>query len=118
MSRRTAIVFGPVQPTWDEGAFFAPVTERLRSQGITVQLIDTVALVDTSMTVQELAARWFTRLGHPEHVDLVCGNALGGAVAQAYATHLDAPVPVLSVSGPGRSDQLLAQRLEEIADLA
>lgn len=118
MSGRKAIAFGPVQPTWDEGAFFAPVTERLRSRGITVQLIDTVALVDTSMTVQDLAARWFTRLGHTGRVDLLCGNALGGAVAQAYAAHLDVPVPVLSVSGPGRSDPVLAERLGEIADLA
>ncbi|SEF12208.1 hypothetical protein SAMN04489740_4201 [Arthrobacter alpinus] len=118
MSQRTAIVFGPVQPAWDNGEFFAPITERLRSQGFTVQLIDTVALVEATMTVEELAALWFTRLGHLEHVDLVCGNALGGAVAQAYATHMDASVPVLSVSGPGRSDQLLSQRLEEIADLA
>lgn len=115
MKQRVAIVFGPVQPAWDNGAFFTPVTERLQSRGFEVRLIDTVAPVEESMTVQDLADLWFDA---NETVDLVCGNALGGAVAQVYAARLATPVPVLSVSGPGRSDAVLAQRLEEIAGLA
>lgn len=118
MKERTALVFGPVSPEWDDGAFFAPVTERLRSRGIAVRLIDTVAPAEASMTVQDLTDLWYERIGSDAAPDLICGNALGGAVALAYAARLGGSTPVLAVSGPGRSDATLARRLEEIADLA
>lgn len=118
MIRRSALVFGPVQPAWDDGAFFAPITERLYARGVDVRLVDTVALIESSMTVEELADRWYDELKRQAPADLICGNALGGAVAHAFAARHGDGVPVLSVSGPGRSDALLAQRLEEIAALA
>ncbi|MEU2271184.1 alpha/beta hydrolase [Streptomyces olindensis] len=194
-----ALVFAPVTPTWDEGAFFAPVIETLtgaagagagagatagpdpapaavggRAAGVTsaasavrrgsgtgpgaragagsvvragaraeagartgtgtgpraraaagargglrVTVVDTLALLDEDVrTLGDLVARWRALLPEFGPVDLLCGNALGGAVAQGLLPYVAPETGVLLVSGPARSDALLEQRLTEIADLA
>lgn len=82
-------------------------------------VVDTLALCDaTTPTLARLAARWRDLLPAFGPVDVLCGNALGGAVAQALLPHVDPATAVLLVSGPARTDAVLERRLTEIADLA
>lgn len=117
-----ALVFAPVTPRWDRGAFFAPVTGLLTRAGFRVTVVDTLSARDgrdgeaDSMTA--LVASWRARLPGFGAVDLLCGNGLGGAVAQALLTGVSPATAVLLVSGPARTDTILRQRLTEIADLA
>ncbi|MEU6916848.1 alpha/beta fold hydrolase [Streptomyces olindensis] len=191
-----ALVFAPVTPAWDEGAFFAPVIETLTGAaggeavpgtgthpapaaagrhaagavragsgtgpgtragaglevragaweeagaraeagartgtgagsraraagaraGLRVTVVDTLALLDEDVrTLADLVARWRALLPEFGPVDLLCGNALGGAVAQGLLPYVAPETGVLLVSGPARSDTPLEQRLTEIADLA
>ncbi|MGA5352619.1 hypothetical protein [Streptomyces sp. LPB2020-019-1HS] len=114
-----ALVFAPVTPHWDEGAFFTPVVRSLNRAGVRVTVVDTLALCDaTTPTLARLAARWRDLLPAFGPVDVLCGNALGGAVAQALLPHVDPATAVLLVSGPARTDAVLERRLTEIADLA
>ncbi|MGW6845027.1 alpha/beta fold hydrolase [Streptomyces sp. NPDC054958] len=114
-----ALVLGPVTPSWDDGAFFAPVIEVLAGAGLRVTVADTLSLWDE--TVDSMAAftdRWRELLPGFGPVDLLCGNALGGAVAQALLPEVGPATAALLVSGPARTDALLEARLGEIADLA
>ncbi|MER6301261.1 hypothetical protein ABT247_17085 [Kitasatospora sp. NPDC001539] len=114
-----ALVLAPVTPGWDGGAFFAPVTRALTGAGLRVTVVDTLSAVDEGTdSLAALAARWRERLGRYGPVDLLCGNALGGAVAQALLPDLAPHTAALLVSGPVRSDAVLEARLGEIADLA
>ncbi|GAA0606784.1 hypothetical protein GCM10010174_24870 [Kutzneria viridogrisea] len=114
-SRPHALVFAPVLPQWDEGRFFATVTGALEAFGCRVTVVDTLALLEDSMTeVSQLARSWLPRMSE---VDLLVGNALGGAVAQALLPDLRPPATVL-VSAPTRADRVLAERLSTVADLA
>ncbi|MFE6779302.1 alpha/beta fold hydrolase [Streptomyces sp. NPDC057702] len=114
-----ALVFAPVTPRWDDGAFFAPVTRALVRAGLRVTVVDTLALWDEhTPTLTALAARCRPLLTRHGPVDLLCGNALGGAVAQALLPDTHPDTAALLVSGPARTDALLEARLAEIADLA
>jgi pimeloyl-ACP methyl ester carboxylesterase len=114
-----ALVFAPVTPHWDEGAFFAPVIRALNRAGLRVTVVDTLALCDgTTDSLARVTARWRALLPAFGPVDLLCGNALGGAVAQALLPYVDPATAVLLVSGPARTDAVLEQRLARIADLA
>ncbi|MHC0429376.1 alpha/beta fold hydrolase [Streptomyces sp. O3] len=118
-----ALVFAPVIPQWDGGAFFAPVIRALTGAGLRVRVVDTLAAWDESITtMEEFADRWHRLLtgyedgfGEPE---LICGNALGGALAQALLARLAPETAALLVSGPAVTDALLDARLTEIATLA
>jgi pimeloyl-ACP methyl ester carboxylesterase len=88
------------------------VINRLTELGCRVEVVDTLSRLDDSVTsVAELAARWATEASQ---ADLVAGNALGGAVAQALLPSLN--VPVLLVSAPAKADATLANRLASIAE--
>ncbi|QTE01852.1 alpha/beta fold hydrolase [Streptomyces cyanogenus] len=114
-----ALVFAPVTPRWDGGAFFTPVTRVLAGAGLRVTVVDTLAAWDEETdSLDSFAARWRTLLPRFGPVDLLCGNALGGALAQALLPDLAPGTAALLVSGPARSDALLEARLTEIADLA
>ncbi|PJN04071.1 alpha/beta hydrolase [Streptomyces sp. CB01201] len=114
-----ALVLSPVTPRWDEGAFFTPVIEALTGNGLRVTVVDTLSLWDEEVdSMAAFTARWRELLPHFGPVDLLCGNALGGAVAQALLPGVDPATAVLLVSGPSRTDALLEARLGEIADLA
>lgn len=114
-----ALVFAPVTPRWDGGAFFAPVTGILAEAGLRVTVVDTLSLWDEEIdSLDSLVARCRALLTRYGPVDLLCGNALGGAVAQALLPGVAPETAVLLVSGPARTDALLEARLTEIADLA
>ncbi|MEC3980938.1 alpha/beta fold hydrolase [Amycolatopsis sp. H20-H5] len=114
-----ALVFSPVLPQWDEGRFFAPVTRLLTGLGYHVTVVDTLSLADETMTgVPELAARWSAELAELGPVELLLGNALGGAVAQALAPVVEPSRGVALVSSPTRADPVLAERLTSVAVLA
>ncbi|NEB36886.1 alpha/beta hydrolase [Streptomyces sp. SID14515] len=114
-----ALVFAPVTPRWDEGAFFTPVTQALTEAGLRVTVVDTLSAWDEGChSMDAFVARWQALLPQYGPVDLLCGNALGGAVAQALLPHVAPATAALLVSGPARSDALLESRLTEIADLA
>ncbi|MGW2386578.1 alpha/beta fold hydrolase [Streptomyces sp. NPDC001658] len=114
-----ALVLAPVTPRWDEGAFFAPVIRTLAGAGLRVTVVDTLSLWDESVdSMAALVARCRALLPDFGRVDLLCGNALGGAVAQALLPDVDPATAVLLVSGPARTDAVLEERLTRIADLA
>ncbi|WP_327174058.1 hypothetical protein OG599_01420 [Streptomyces sp. NBC_01335] len=114
-----ALVFGPVTPRWDGGGFFAPVTQVLADAGLRVTVVDTLALREEGDdSMDHFVARWRALLPRYGHIDLICGNALGGAVAQALLPDLAPTTAALLVSGPARTDALLESRLTDIADLA
>jgi pimeloyl-ACP methyl ester carboxylesterase len=116
---RHALIFSPVLPQWDQGAFFTPVTDVLRLAGFQVTVVDTLSLWDVSTTtVRELAERWRNEIRRFGEVDLLVGNALGGAVAQALAGALSPSCGVLLVSSPTLADSVLGDRLSAIAVLA
>jgi pimeloyl-ACP methyl ester carboxylesterase len=114
-----ALIFGPVTPAWDQGAFFAPVIQALTGAGMRVKAVDTLGLPDAAIaSMGALVEQWRTLLPDFGPVDLIGGNALGGAVAQGLLAHCPANTPALLVSGPARSDTVLDARLGEIADHA
>lgn len=114
-----ALVFGPVTPRWDGGRFFAPVVGLLTGAGFRVTVVDTICLRDPeSDSMATLVARWRARLPMFGTVELLCGNGVGGAVAQALLADVSPATAVLLVSGPARTDTILEERLTEIADLA
>ncbi|MGW7413915.1 alpha/beta fold hydrolase [Streptomyces sp. NPDC054863] len=118
-----ALVFAPVIPQWDGGAFFTPVIHALTTAGLRVRVVDTLAAWDESIpSMEEFADRWHRILTQYEDgfgtPQLICGNALGGALAQALLTRLAPETAALLVSGPAVTDTLLDSRLTEIAELA
>ncbi|MFG3021337.1 alpha/beta fold hydrolase [Streptomyces sp. NPDC048254] len=114
-----ALVLAPVTPRWDEGAFFAPVIRTLAGAGLRVTVVDTLSLWDEEAdSMAAFVARWRALLPDFGRVDLLCGNALGGAVAQALLPDCAPDTAALLVSGPARTDPLLEERLTRIADLA
>lgn len=118
-ARARAVVFGPVTPSWDEGEFFAPVIRRLLLAGMRVTVVDSLAVPASAAASQSAFLSYWRRvLPSLGPFDVLCGNALGGALVQGLLPDLHAPVPVLLVSGPSRADALLNARLAEIAGLA
>ncbi|MCA6094914.1 hypothetical protein LE181_22420, partial [Streptomyces sp. SCA3-4] len=118
-ARARALVLAPVLPEWDEGAFFAPVVRTLTDAGVHVTVVDTLAAWDEDIT--SLAAftdRWRELLPRVGPFDLLCGNALGGALAQALLPSVPPATGVLLVSAPTVADAVLEQRLTQIADAA
>ncbi|MET9912839.1 alpha/beta hydrolase [Streptomyces sp. NPDC006476] len=114
-----ALVLAPVTPRWDEGAFFTPVIRTLADAGLRVTVVDTLSVWDEEVdSMTAFVARWRALLPAFGRVDLLCGNALGGAVAQALLPDCAPDTAALLVSGPARTDPLLEERLTQIADLA
>ncbi|MFD5874692.1 alpha/beta fold hydrolase [Streptomyces sp. NPDC060322] len=114
-----ALVLAPVTSRWDQGAFFAPVTQVLADAGLRVTVVDTLSVWDERVaSMDSFVARWRALLAQYGPVDLLCGNALGGAVAQALLPDVAPTTAALLVSGPARTDALLESRLTQIADLA
>lgn len=114
-----AALLSPCLPLWDQGSFFAPVCDVLIRLGYRVTLFDTLSLLDARVTcVGELASRWLTELSASGPVELLGGNALGGAVVQALVRRLAPVHGTFVVSGPTRVDEALASKLAMVADAA
>lgn len=109
------MVFGPVQPVFDP-AFFDPISPWLRQAGYEVEVLDTLAVLDTdAMSLADVAAEWLSRRPDLAESNLLCGNAFGGAVIQAMLPSVRPEAAVLTVSAPTIVDASLAQRLGEVA---
>ncbi|AUG78464.1 hypothetical protein CFP65_3676 [Kitasatospora sp. MMS16-BH015] len=130
---RHAVVLSPAMAVWDEGAFFAPVTELLLAAGYRVTVCDTLSLLagesagaslarigqEPGAVLRGLADRWAAVVAGLGPVDLIGGAALGGATALALLSRPELRArPALLLSAPCRADGLLDARLGEIAALA
>ncbi|MFE7311629.1 alpha/beta fold hydrolase [Streptomyces sp. NPDC057555] len=123
---RHAVVLAPVMPRWDHGAFFRQVAEPLLTSGHRITIYDTLSLLRDGDDLKALVDRWAQYLapddgascGAPAPVapDVLAGNALGGAVAQALlAQEWTHRARVLLLSGPTVADDELNTKLERVA---
>ncbi|MBU4636347.1 alpha/beta hydrolase [Pseudomonas chlororaphis] len=115
------VVMSPVMPTWDEGQFFAPLTQSLVDKGYRVVIFDTLSLLtDNDEPFADFTQRWAEVLEPLGPIALIAGSALGGAVVQGLlATGVGRQAAqALLISSPTRADKILDRRLGAMADLA
>ncbi|WP_248797772.1 alpha/beta hydrolase [Pseudomonas sp. MWU13-2105] len=116
-----AVVLSPVMPAWDEGQFFAPLTQALVAKGYRVLIFDTLSLLaDDDEDLASFTRRWATVLEPLGPIALLAGSALGGALVQSLlATAVgEQTAKVLLISSPTRADKILDRRLGAMAELA
>lgn len=118
-----AVVMAPVMPWWDEGRFFAPITERLVALGYKVMIFDSLSLEIPLGQADNLASftqAWRHILQGLGPIQLLAGSALGGAVVQGLlGSRWGHSIPAaLLVSAPTGADGRLDQRLGLMAQLA
>ncbi|WP_405590070.1 alpha/beta fold hydrolase [Streptomyces sp. NBC_01190] len=115
----TAVVLGPVMPRWDGGVFFGEIAEPLLASGHRVLVYDTLSLLEGGDDLAALADRWAGVITAAGPVDLLAGNALGGAIVQTLLTRAwTHRARVLLLSGPTVADAALDTELERIAAAA
>lgn len=120
-SRKHAVLLSPVLPVWDAGAYFAPLSEILLTQGYSVTIYDTLSLVpELNLDLEELASLWATFLQSVGPIDLLAGAAMGGSVVQTALHHpfAEAVQDVVLISSPSTCDGRLARSLQSLVDLA
>lgn len=115
-----AVVMAPVMPYWDEGQFFAPLTERLVALGYRVMIFDSLSLQPAPEDLATFANAWRQILQGLGPVQLLAGSALGGALVQSLlASRWAASIPAtLLISAPTQADSQLEERLGYMAQLA
>lgn len=115
-----AVVMAPVMPYWDEGEFFAPLTERLVALGYRVMIFDSLSLQPAPGDLPTFADAWWQILQGLGPIQLLAGNALGGALVQRLlVSRWAAQIPAaLLISAPTQADAQLDQRLGYMAQLA
>jgi len=115
-----AVVMAPVMPYWDEGQFFAPLTERLVALGYRVMIFDSLSLQPAPGDLASFADAWRQILQGLGPIELLAGNALGGALVQSLlASRWAAQIPAtLLISAPSQADDQLDKRLGYMAELA
>ncbi|MGI4840196.1 MAG: hypothetical protein ACRYF9_21545 [Janthinobacterium lividum] len=115
-----AVVMAPVMPYWDEGQFFAPLTERLVALGYRVMIFDSLSLQPAPEDLPTFADAWRRILQGLGPIQLLAGSALGGAVVQSLlASRWAASIPAtLLISAPTQADSQLDERLGYMAQLA
>lgn len=115
-----AVVMAPVMPYWDEGQFFAPLTERLVALGYRVMIFDSLSLQPAPADLATFADAWRQVLQGLGPIQLLAGSALGGAVVQSLlASRWAASIPAtLLISAPTQADAQLDERLGYMAQLA
>lgn len=115
------VVMSPVMPAWDEGQFFAPLTQSLVDKGYRVIIFDTLSLLaEDDEDFASFTRRWATVLEPLGSIALIAGSALGGAVVQGLlATPVGQQVAqALLISSPTKADSVLDRRLGAMAELA
>jgi hypothetical protein len=120
-SKKTALVISPVMPSWDAGAFLAPLTGELVRIGYFVIVADSLSILNKTIEVLDgLIYHWHNFLKDFRNVDLLVGCALGGTIVQGLLKSSWAKrIPkVLLLSAPTKSDELLNRRLGLMSDLA
>jgi hypothetical protein len=115
-----AVVMAPVMPYWDEGQFFAPLTERLIALGYRVMIFDSLSLQPAPRDLATFADAWRQILQGLGPIELLAGSALGGALVQRLlASRWAAQIPAtLLISAPSQADDQLDDRLGFMAELA
>ena len=115
-----AVVMAPVMPYWDDGQFFAPLTERLVALGYRVMIFDSLSLQPAPGDLAAFADAWRRILQGLGPIELLAGSALGGALVQSLlASRWGAQIPAtLLISAPSQADDQLDYRLGYMAELA
>jgi pimeloyl-ACP methyl ester carboxylesterase len=115
-TRRTAIVLGPVMARWDGGASLGRVLPALLTTGHRVTVYDTLSLLERGDDLAALTAGWERVIAEGGPVDVLLGNALGGAVVQCL---LDRPwarsATAVLLSAPTVADAELNAAQERVA---
>lgn len=117
MKKREAVILAPVMPVWDEGQFCAPLVTLLAEKGYSVNVIDTLTLIQDASperAVEVLCQALNARFQPPY---LLVGFAMAGTLVQLLAPHLNGLSGVISVSAPGFADEQLKTRLGLIISL-
>ncbi|CAH6796648.1 conserved hypothetical protein [Vibrio chagasii] len=112
---KQAVVLSPVMPVWDKGEFCLPLTQHLNQAGYCVAVIDTLSVCTTdeaNTSIEEIKQAILKVSANSEL--LLCGFALGGALAQCVAAHLPSVSHLFSVSGPGQQTIELTTKLGEL----
>lgn len=115
------VVMSPVMPAWDQGQFFAPLTQSLVDKGYRVIIFDTLSLLaEDHEDFVSFTQRWAAVLEPLGPIGLIAGSALGGAVVQGLlATTVGQQVArALLISSPTKADKILDRRLGTMAELA
>ncbi|MEV3859530.1 alpha/beta hydrolase [Streptomyces sp. NPDC050095] len=115
-ARRTAVALSPVTLGWDGGVFFEQVAAAFLTTGHRVFVYDTLSLLREGDDLAALTDRWARVIEDVGPIDVLVGNALGGAVVQGlldreWARHAAAVV----LSGPTVADRALNEKLESIS---
>lgn len=114
---RAAIVMSPMMATWDAGSFCAPLTSLLVERGYRVTVYDTMSVARHCEDLPQAADRWGTILSdsHPAGIELVVGQAYGGALVQyMLRTALSSCPRFLGISAPTYCDETLRLALGSI----
>lgn len=119
--KQCVFVLSPVMPTWDEGAFIAPLTGHFLSAGYRVVVFDSLSLpVACGETLNTFSERWAELLQPWGIPDVLVGVALGGALALELVrtSSLASTAALLLLSSPAKADAILDARLGRMAELA
>ncbi len=111
------IVFSPVMPVWDEGAFCSPLQKLFLEKGFHVTSLDTVSLFSGSsvaeaipLIIEKIKSRFQGPL-------VLVGFSMAGTLVQILAARLPDIRAVLAVSAPSYPDAFLRRRLEHLLTL-
>lgn len=111
-----AVLLSPMMAQWDNGAFCQPLLDWLANSGYSVAVYDTVGLCKGSKNLQEATAVWgqFLLENEPK-IDLLIGQAYGGAIAQhLLANELAYVRNFIGVSAPTYCDSILGDKLNGV----
>lgn len=111
-----AVMLSPMMAQWDQGAFCQPLLDWLAAAGYSVAVYDTVGLCKGTKDLQEATAMWADFLReHEPKIDLLIGQAYGGAIAQHLLADELAYVPAfVGISAPTYCDAKLRNSLNEV----
>lgn len=111
-----AIMLSPMMAQWDGGAFCQPLLDWLANAGYSVAVYDTVGLCKGTKDLQEATAVWGEfLLEHEPNIDLLIGQAYGGAIAQhLLANELAYVSKFIGISAPTYCDSLLREKLNGV----
>ncbi|WP_336294186.1 alpha/beta hydrolase [Bartonella sp. CB169] len=112
------VIFSPVMPVWDKGAFCSPLTKLFLEKEFHVTLIDTLSLFSGSSAAIEvlpiITEKLKDRFQGPL---LLVGFSMAGTLVQILAARLPDIQAVLAVNAPGYPDAFLQQRIKYLLSL-
>lgn len=113
---RTAIVFSPILPAWDEGAFCGLLLSELLEYGYCIHVYDSLSLTKPGTSFAATVDVWDTALRERhQQVDLAVGQAYGGALVQSLLGKVLAHCPhALGLSAPTIATETLRFGLDSI----